>query len=387
VERFWRVAGAASDWVAAAVLTVAALAELGGGASRSPLTVAAALVTTLSVGWRSRAPMAAALVASAGYAAFELSSGSGRELVEPAALVFVFYTVGRRSVAGRRPLFRAAALVVGSLGVSVLTRGSRSVFDEAAGWMLFVAVPLALGRALASRSAVARRLQATTEALAQENEARAQRAAAEERMRIARELHDVVAHSVSVMVVQTAAARRVAPTDREAAREALRMVESCGRDALVEMRRVIGVLRRGDAELSGAVSPTLGELESLIGRARSAGLTVNVQVRGRSREVAPDVDVVAFRVVQEALTNAIKHAGPVEAQVVISYGEQALELEISDSGPAAAAPPVPGGGGGHGLAGMQERLALYGGRLLAGPMLGGGFQVRASIPLHAPVGA
>jgi signal transduction histidine kinase len=387
MERSWRVVGAAGGPVAAAVLTAAALAELGTGASRSALALAAALVTTLSVGWCSRAPVAAALVASCGYVAFELSTGSGSELAEPAALVFVFYTVGHRSVGGRRSSFQAAALVVGSLGVSILTRGSRSFFDEVAGWMLFVVVPLALGRALASRSALARRLQATTEVLERENTARAQRAAAEERMRIARELHDVVAHSVSVMVVQTAAARRVALGDREAAREALRMVESCGREALVEMRRVIGVLRRGDAEPSGAISPTLGELESLIGRARAAGLTVNVQVRGRPRAVAPDVDVVAFRVVQEALTNVIKHAGPVKAQVVVSYGDQSLELEISDSGRADAGPPIADSGGGNGLTGMQERLALYGGRLLAGPVLGGGFRVRASIPFEAPVGA
>lgn len=386
-ERLWRVGRAAGDWVAAAGLTVAALAELATGASGSPLTFAAALVTTSSVGWRSRAPMAAALAASAGYAAFELSTGSGRALVEPAALVFVFYTVGQRSVASRTSLFHAAALVVGSLGVSVLTRGSRSFFDEGAGWMLFVGVPVALGRGLASRSALTQRLRATTEALERENTARARRAAAEERVRIARELHDVVAHSVSVMVVQTAAARRVAPSDREAAREALRMVETCGREVLVEMRRVIGVLRRGDGELSGAVSPTLGELEGLIGRARSAGLTVNLKVQGRPRKVAPDVDVVAFRVVQEALTNAIKHAGPVYAQVMVKYGEQALELEISDSGKAGAGPPIPGGGGGHGLTGMHERIALYGGRLLAGPVTGGGFRVQASIPFEAPVGA
>jgi signal transduction histidine kinase len=340
-------------------------------------------MTTLSIGLRSRAPMLAACLVSTGYALFELSTQSGRALVEPAALVFVFYRVGQRSIADRRSRLAAGLLLGASVGVAVLTADDRYALNQLSGWMLFVAAPAALGSALASRARLVRRLQATTARLARDGAADARRAAADERARIARELHDAVAHAVSVMVIQTVAARRVAATDRPASREALGVVETCGREALVEMRRVIGVLHRGDTDLSGIAAPTLAQLDQLVSRARSAGLTVSVEVAGQGRRLAADVDLIAFRVVQEALTNVIKHAGEVPVSITLRYRRRTLELDIANAaGTQPAATPTLGCGG-HGLVGMEERLALYGGRLQAG-QVDDGFRLHAWIPLDDP---
>jgi signal transduction histidine kinase len=187
------------------------------------------------------------------------------------------------------------------------------------------------------------------------------------------------------MVIQTQAARRVAAGDREAAWVALGSVQSCGRDALMEMRRMIGVLRHGDEELAGATAPALSQLGALVARARAAGLPVELRIDGEARDLSPGLDLVAFRVVQEALTNAIKHAGPARALVRVTFATGALELEISDTGRGRA----PAGGDaddtGQGLVGMRERLVLYGGELQTGRARGGGFKVRARIPLPETV--
>jgi signal transduction histidine kinase len=224
-------------------------------------------------------------------------------------------------------------------------------------------------------------LRATAERLEQEQRDRARQTVIDERTRIARELHDVVAHSVSVMVIQTQAARRVADRDPDAATEALQAVESCGRDALVDMRRMIGVLRRGDIELLGGASPGLAQLGKLAERAQASGLPVQIRIEGDQRPLSPALDLVSFRIVQEALTNAIKHAGPARARVRVTFMADGIELEITDTGGAEArtrsgTEPV-----GHGLVGMQERLTLYGGHLQTGRRRGGGFQVVARIPL------
>ena len=148
---------------------------------------------------------------------------------------------------------------------------------------------------------------------------------------MARELHDVVAHCMSVMVVQTSGARRVAASDLAAAREALKVVESAGREALVELRRIVGVLHRGDDEPAGA-SPGIEQLGVLVDRARAAGLPVELPVEGPRRSLSPGLDLVAYRIVQESLTNAIKHAGPAQARVHVVLGARDLVLEVTDSG-------------------------------------------------------
>lgn len=215
-----------------------------------------------------------------------------------------------------------------------------------------------------------------------ESEARA--AVAEERARIAREMHDVVAHSISVMVVQAEAAEAMIDSDPARARRPLAAVQQTGRDALTELRRMLGVLReRAEEGAALAPQPGLAGLDDLARQVRDAGLPVTVRVEGAPRPLPPGIDLSAYRIVQEGLTNALKHAGPATAEVLVRYGERELELSVSDDGrghdPAA-------NGGGHGLLGMRERVALYGGELAAGPRPQGGFALTARLPLDV-VGA
>ena len=205
------------------------------------------------------------------------------------------------------------------------------------------------------------------------------RAITEERAQIARELHDVIAHSVSVMVIQTAAARRLARKDYDAAGEALDAVANCGREALSEMRRMVGVLHRGDLDLAGP--PGLLQLQLLADRARASGLLVEVCIDGDPCPLPPMIDLVAFRVVQEALTNVVKHAGDAHAQVKVAYTTRTLDIDVIDDGRGPGRPDPALEGTGRGLIGMRERLARYGGELQTGRGRGGGFHVRARIPL------
>jgi signal transduction histidine kinase len=210
--------------------------------------------------------------------------------------------------------------------------------------------------------------------LVREQDERARAAVAEERARIARELHDVVAHAISVIVLQARGARHADGAERE---EALDAIESTGANALTEMRRLLHMLRADDEAVAMAPQPSLEHLEHLVTQVRDAGLPVEVRVEGARRALPPGVDVSAYRIVQEALTNALKHAGPARARVSIRFGDDALELEIEDSGAGGGN----GAGGGHGLAGMRERVAIFGGRLDTGPKAEGGYAVRARLPL------
>jgi signal transduction histidine kinase len=253
------------------------------------------------------------------------------------------------------------------------------------GWALAGLLPYLVGGTLARRSALASELRAASARLRDEQELRAGRAAAEERNRMARELHDVIAHCVSVMVVQTGAARRVFAADLPSARGALRVVESSGREALVELRRIVGVLRRGGEELSDSAAPGLALLDTLAERSSGAGLPVELHVEGELAALSPDMDLVAYRVVQEALTNAIKHAGPARASVSIAVSERGLDLWVSDTGRGSATERGSVNGSGHGLVGMTERVEHYGGELEAGPREDGGFEVSAWMPLSGPL--
>jgi signal transduction histidine kinase len=228
--------------------------------------------------------------------------------------------------------------------------------------------------------------------LERERELEARRAVAEERLRIARELHDVVAHNLSVVVVQAQAAQRTLDRDIERARAVVASIEGTGREALDEMRQLLGVLRSaapGDPE-DGEFGPQpgLARLDELVEQVRAAGLPVTLRVEGTERPLGAAADLSAFRIVQEALTNTLKHAGPARAEVVVSYCERDLELTVSDDGrgSAAALGRDRGGAGlpssGHGLVGMRERVALFDGELSAGPRPGGGYQVRARLPLE-----
>ena len=195
-----------------------------------------------------------------------------------------------------------------------------------------------------------------------ERDVAAREAVVEERARIARELHDVIAHNVSMMVVQAGAERRVLGDANASTREVLETIEQIGRGALTEMRRLLGMLR-GDANDPLAPQPGLDDVPTLVGQVREAGLPVELRVEGERRALPVGIELSAYRIVQEALTNALKHAGDAHATVHVRYGPDSLELEIVDDGAGAART---GAGGGHGLVGMRERVALYGGRLDAG---------------------
>ncbi len=224
-------------------------------------------------------------------------------------------------------------------------------------------------------------LRERAERLERERETEARAAVAEERARIAREMHDVVAHSLSVMVVQAEAAEAMLDVDPERARHPLSAVQDTGRSALGDLRRMLGVLReRDDSGAPLAPQPGLEGLPGLVESVRAAGLLVSVHVDGEPRPLPPGVDLSAYRIVQEGLTNALKHAGPARADVLVRYGGGELELRVSDDG---RGHDPSSSGGGHGLAGMRERVALYGGELEAGPRPEGGYRLRARLPIDA----
>jgi signal transduction histidine kinase len=234
---------------------------------------------------------------------------------------------------------------------------------------LLFGTPWAVGRAIQHR-----RLREV--ALVGEQEQRARAAVAEERTRIARELHDVVAHAISVIVVQARGGRRLLHTEPDEAHSAFDTIEATGQRALTEMRRLLGMLRADDEELALAPQPTLSRLDALVADVESAGLPVELRVEGKPAELPPGIDLSAYRIVQEALTNALKHAGPARARVLVRYGEEGLELEIADDGPGGPN----GAGDGHGLIGIQERVAMLGGDVEAGRRPDGGYAVRARLP-------
>ena len=228
-----------------------------------------------------------------------------------------------------------------------------------------------------------------------EHEAETRRAVELERARIASEMHDVVTHNVSVMVVQAGAARRVLDSSPDDAREALLAVEASGRTAMTELRNLLGLLAPsgaaepdadpagGGGELALSPQPDLGQIDTLVERVRTAGLPVELSVAG-SRNLPPGLALAGYRVVQEALTNVLKHAGQAKTTIQIEYRPAELFITVyDDGGPAAMAPP---GGDGRGLIGLRERIAVYGGELDAGPRPGGGWRLTARIPLDPPAG-
>jgi signal transduction histidine kinase len=210
-----------------------------------------------------------------------------------------------------------------------------------------------------------------------EREERARLAVSDERARIARELHDVVGHSVSVMTVQASAVRRTLEPDQEKEREALLIVEQTGREALAEMRRMVGVLRRPEEAPALAPQPSLEYLDKLVAHARETGLAVELRIEGEPVQLPAGVDLTAYRLVQEGLTNALKHANAQHAEVLVRYSDGHVELTVSDDGSGG------GGGdkGGHGLVGMRERVSVYGGELEAGPRPEGGYRLHAKLPV------
>jgi signal transduction histidine kinase len=295
------------------------------------------------------------------------------------ALLLAFYALG--AYAERRGVLIALPVVGLELAPDVVAVAlGRSLGDSLPAW-IFYGVVFAFGRVLRSRLGIARALAERAAELEVEREEKAKRAVLEERARIARELHDVISHAVSVMVVQAAAEGRALGVELETTRETLATIERTGREALAELRRLLGVLRHTGDEPTLGPQPGLGELETLAEQAREAGLGVELTIEGELGGLPPGVDLSAYRIVQEALTNVLRHAAASRVVVSVRRGSDRLELEVVDDG---SGGPAVAAGGGHGLVGMGARASQYGGSLEAGPVAGG-WKVSAQLPLDEPV--
>ena len=288
-------------------------------------------------------------------------------------LLFTVYSMAAHSE-GRRLVAGALIAWVGGLAGAALNPTGVDPGDFVFLTLLLVAAPVSAGQLLRSRARLNQALRDKAERSRREAEAAASEAVEEERNRIAGELHDVIAHALGAMTVQAAAARRLAEKDPERAKGAFGAVENTGRQALGELRRLLGVLRREDEQLALEPAPRLAAVEDLARRIEAAGLPVVVRVEGAPAQPLPaGVDLTAYRVVQEALTEALTPGGAGRADVSVRYRDGVVELSVVDDGPSAAA---------RSLLGMRERVRVYGGELSAGPRRGGGHEVRARLPLE-----
>lgn len=300
---------------------------------------------------------------------------AGVDTFAPGVAVAI-YTVA--AYCERRVAVRAAiAGLVALLPIYLATNGDKP--GSAIPTVVFLAAAWILGDNLRTRRAYLRELEKKAERLERERAERDQRAAAEEQARIARELHDVIAHNVSVMVLQAAGGREVFDADPARARAALASIETTGREALAELRRLLGVARAGEDGASVAPQPGLSGLEALVEQVRAAGLTVELVFEGERHSVPAGIELSAYRVVQEALTNTLRHAFASRAWVFVRRTDHELELEVLDDG---AGPSRTSSEVGRGLVGMRERVGLFGGELVAGPRPDGGFRIRARFPLR-----
>jgi len=381
----WRERAARwSDWLIALLLSGSALYEIwlhpvfdDGIPGPRLVNTLLFLFIGLPFAWRRQAPVAVLFVVLASaYVQAELLHTSDQAPVQSfLALLLAFYSVAAHGEP-RRAIY--GGTVAGAVVVAAALPGlfaGENPGDIVPTW-LFLGAAWLMGWTLHKRRVQAARLEDRAARLEIEREQKARAAVAEERARISRELHDVVAHSVSVMVVQAQAAQRLTDAEQTDLRQILGSVEATGRQALVEMRRLLGVLRRTDADLSLSPQPGLDDLDELIAQVREAGLPVEARVEGEVEPLPPGVDLSAYRIVQEALTNTLKHAGPARARVTIRYRNDEVELEITDDG----AGNGRGEGSGQGLIGMRERVAVYGGVFESGRQ-NGGYLVRARLPL------
>jgi signal transduction histidine kinase len=342
-----------------------------------PRALAAVLVVFLSLPllWRRTAPVVTALLVLVALGAL------GDFPAFPAWVTFliVFYSLGRYA-AERRSAAAAFALLAATVLHDLLVRDPEPITDLVGPWITLAGV-WAIGRAVRAQGRQASRERERADRLAREREQRARRAVAEERARMARELHDVVAHSVSLIAVQAQAVQRLLEGEERAAREGIDSIERVARQTATEMRRLLGILHSEGDGASRDPQPGIAGLATLVEQVRKTGLDVQLRIEGDPVPLAAGLDTSAYRIVQEALTNVLKHARAARVEVVVRYTDERLELEIEDDGPGAGKH----NGDGHGLAGMRERAAVFGGELTAGPLPGRGFRVWARLPIeHSP---
>jgi signal transduction histidine kinase len=365
------------DRALAAAFVVGGLIEFAVLWDHSPLWAIVPAVAYSTLAWRRTRPNVAGVVMIGSWLVLNFGSAGDLEPLQVplVAILFMAYAMGAyTSGAGA---VAAPLILAGGMGIIVVSF-DESVFTDYVFPTAFVLVAWLAGRGLRTRARLTEELHEAAAQAQEAHEHEIARAAAEERRRIAREMHDVVAHSVSVMVVQAGGARRILERDPQRAVEAAAHIEDVGRAALTEMRRLLGMMHHGDEDAGRAPQPTLRDLDGLIARSRAAGLDVTLVVEGDPQPLPPGKDLAAYRVVQEALTNAIKHAGAAQTSVTVRWEPSSLELAIVDRGGMAMNGT---NGSGHGLVGMEERMRLYDGSLRAGPVRGGGFEVVAKMPL------
>ncbi len=359
------------DLSLAALLTVAAQLEVWLGSGAGPHRVVAAfvaLIATASVAVRRRYPTLVGSVVPMLYS-LELAFWSDPQIIAASVAYFCALYALAVWTPARRFALGVVVLLAGFLVASYGPKGNphNTVLFAVVTFVVILLVRRVLGDR-ERRAQLAER----------ERDIAAREAVVEERARIARELHDAIAHNVSMMVVQAGAERRVLGETSGSTKEVLVTIERIGRGALTEMRRLVGMLR-SDAGDPLAPQPGLEDLPVLVTQVREAGLPVELHVEGERRALPVGIELSAYRIVQEALTNALKHAGEAHASVRVRYGMDSLELEIVDNG---GGSPASLSSGGHGLVGMRERVALYGGRLDAGRRPSGGFAVRVLLPIR-----
>ena len=374
---FWRSSTRLGDGALAGLLTAFALAELWAvDVHPKAISVPATLIAGAALYWRRKAPL---LVVGATLGVIALESALGVSLQKPDSPLLMalvaLYTAGAYLPLGQA----AAALAIagGCMWISFASSHTNGHSDfvftlvvTSAGWLV--------GRGMHVRVQQSADLAARTRQLEEQADAERTAAVEEERRRIARDLHDVIAHSVSVMVVQAGAAEDIVERNHEGVLEPIRAVQETGRAALIEISRLLGLLREDGAEVGLTPQPRVADLHELVAQARLAGAAVDLRVEGRPVALPLGIDLSLYRIAQEALTNARKHSASAEVEIVLSYRSDEIELLV-ENGPGTE---TDGHRGGHGLIGMRERVAVFGGSLEAAPRPGGGFRVLARLPLN-----
>ena len=336
--------------------------------STAALTLVA--VACLALAWRRRYPVTVLVVSTAAVAVYSLLGYvNGAALLAP---ILALYAVATQ-VSARRAVAAAAV----TLAVLMAATAANNPFGQISGGG-FDVIPFMVVAALFAGIAVANR-RAYAASLIARAEQDARQRVDEERLRIARELHDVVAHTMATINVQAGVAAHVLPTQPEAAADALQAIKTASKEGLRELRAILNVLRQADDADPVQPAPATAQLDALIEGARRAGLQVTLTVTGEPYPLPAAVDLAAYRIVQESLTNVIRHAGPASAAVSLAYHDDELRIDVADTGQGPHASAT--GSAGHGLAGMRERAAAVGGTVQAGPRPGGGFLVAARLPI------
>jgi signal transduction histidine kinase len=371
---------------ATSVLPVLAVGDLSWGHPKA-LGVALGLLSTVPVAWRARRPLTAFAIVLFANGACIYAAAPHEAAFQPfVALTLTAYSVGSRTE-GRRALWVPPVLLLASVPVFVAARLHGQDSGNIIPSVVWLVAAWAVGRVVRSWRHKNAALEAANRELQEQRELQAQAAVTVERGRIARELHDVVAHNVSMIVVQAGAAARVLHGEQPDVRNALEVIAATGRETVDEMRTLLGVLRSDDGPSALKPQPGLADLEQLVSGVREAGLPVTLRIEGAPRPLPQTLDLSAFRIVQEALTNTLKHAGLARAEVTVRYEDGLVTLEIADTGHGPDGGSITGRGTGHGLVGMRERAAMLGGELEAARADSGGFTVRARLPVATPASA